>query len=127
MFWSSVTLLGTAVLTFLLVNAVPGDVARVIAGSKASPKVLDAPYLRAVNANWLSERSRPFPHALPNALIPVVTIRGVGILYRWIAPRCKPAHEMKSETRKPRFQDGTRRSARPSASDSAFWISCFEF
>jgi ABC-type dipeptide/oligopeptide/nickel transport system permease component len=36
--WSAVTLLGTAVLTFLLVNAVPGDVARVIAGSKASPK-----------------------------------------------------------------------------------------
>jgi ABC-type dipeptide/oligopeptide/nickel transport system permease component len=38
--WSAVTLLGTAVLTFLLVNAVPGDVARVIAGSKASPEVL---------------------------------------------------------------------------------------
>jgi len=38
--WSLLTLLGTAVLTFLLVNAVPGDVARVIAGSKASPEVL---------------------------------------------------------------------------------------
>jgi len=37
-----VTLLGTAVLTFLLVNAVPGDVARVIAGSKASPEVIEA-------------------------------------------------------------------------------------
>ena len=38
--WSAVTLLGTAFLTFLLVNAVPGDVARVIAGSKASAVVL---------------------------------------------------------------------------------------
>lgn len=38
--WSAVTLLGTAVLTFVLVNAVPGDVARIIAGSKASPEVL---------------------------------------------------------------------------------------
>jgi ABC-type dipeptide/oligopeptide/nickel transport system permease component len=40
LFWSAVTLLGTAVLTFVLVNAVPGDVARVIAGSKASPEVI---------------------------------------------------------------------------------------
>ena len=38
--WSVVTLLGTALLTFLLVNAVPGDVARVIAGAKASPEVI---------------------------------------------------------------------------------------
>jgi peptide/nickel transport system permease protein len=38
--WSVFTLLGTAVLTFLLVNAVPADVARVIAGSKASPEVI---------------------------------------------------------------------------------------
>jgi peptide/nickel transport system permease protein len=38
--WSAVTLLGTAVLTFFLLNAVPGDVARVIAGSKASPDVI---------------------------------------------------------------------------------------
>jgi peptide/nickel transport system permease protein len=37
---SAVTLLGTAVLTFFLLNAVPGDVARVIAGSKASPEVI---------------------------------------------------------------------------------------
>jgi peptide/nickel transport system permease protein len=34
------TLLGTAVLTFFLLNAVPGDVARVIAGAKASPEVI---------------------------------------------------------------------------------------
>ena len=40
LFWSAVTLLATAVLTFFLINAVPGDVARVIAGSKASPEVL---------------------------------------------------------------------------------------
>jgi peptide/nickel transport system permease protein len=40
-FWSVITLLGTAVLTFLLVNAVPGDVARVIAGPKASAEVLE--------------------------------------------------------------------------------------
>jgi len=40
LFWSAVTLSGTAVLTFFLVNAVPGDVARVIAGSKASPEVI---------------------------------------------------------------------------------------
>jgi ABC-type dipeptide/oligopeptide/nickel transport system permease component len=40
LFWSVVTLLGTAVLTFILVNAVPGDVARVIAGPKASPQVI---------------------------------------------------------------------------------------
>ena len=38
--WSVVTLLGTAFLTFFLLNAVPGDVARVIAGSKASPEVI---------------------------------------------------------------------------------------
>jgi peptide/nickel transport system permease protein len=38
--WSAVTLLGTAALTFFLLNAVPGDVARVIAGSKASPEVI---------------------------------------------------------------------------------------
>jgi peptide/nickel transport system permease protein len=37
--WSAITLLGTAVLTFVLLNAVPGDVAQVIAGSKASPEV----------------------------------------------------------------------------------------
>jgi len=42
LFWSIVTLLGTAVLTFLLVNAVPGNVARVIAGPKASPEVIKA-------------------------------------------------------------------------------------
>jgi peptide/nickel transport system permease protein len=40
LFWSAVTLLGTAVLTFFLVNAVPGDVARVIAGPKASAEVI---------------------------------------------------------------------------------------
>jgi peptide/nickel transport system permease protein len=40
LFWSFVTLLGTALLTFLLVNVVPGDVARVIAGPKATPEVL---------------------------------------------------------------------------------------
>jgi len=38
--WSFFTLLGTAFLTFFLLNAVPGDVARVIAGSKASPEVI---------------------------------------------------------------------------------------
>lgn len=42
LFWSMATLLGTAVLTFLLVNLVPGDVARVIAGPKASPDVIQA-------------------------------------------------------------------------------------
>lgn len=42
LFWSAVTLLGTAVLTFFLVNAVPGDVARVIAGPKASAEVIKA-------------------------------------------------------------------------------------
>lgn len=41
LFWSAATLLGTAVLTFLLTNLVPGDVARVIAGAKATPAVLD--------------------------------------------------------------------------------------
>ncbi|HEX3624646.1 MAG TPA: ABC transporter permease [Verrucomicrobiae bacterium] len=39
-FWSGVTLLGTAVLIFLLVNLVPGDVARIVAGPKATPAVL---------------------------------------------------------------------------------------
>ena len=38
--WSIVTLFSTAVLTFFLLNAIPGDVARVIAGSKASPEVI---------------------------------------------------------------------------------------
>jgi peptide/nickel transport system permease protein len=38
--WSIITLLGTATLTFFLLNGLPGDVARVIAGSKASPEVI---------------------------------------------------------------------------------------
>jgi ABC-type dipeptide/oligopeptide/nickel transport system permease component len=38
--WSVATLLGTAFFTFFLINAVPGDVARVIAGAKASPDVI---------------------------------------------------------------------------------------
>jgi len=38
--WSVFTLLGTAFFTFFLLNGVPGDVARVIAGSKASPDVI---------------------------------------------------------------------------------------
>ena len=42
LFWSFATLLGAAVLTFLLVNAVPGNVAQVIAGPKASPAVIKA-------------------------------------------------------------------------------------
>jgi len=42
LFWSAITLLGAAVLTFLLINVVPGDVARMIAGSKASPEVIQA-------------------------------------------------------------------------------------
>jgi len=41
LFWSGVTLLGTAVLLFLLVNFVPGDVARIVAGPKATPAVLN--------------------------------------------------------------------------------------
>src|SRR5215469_6292549 len=41
LFWSAVTLLGTAVLIFLLVNVVPGDVAHIIAGPKASAAVLN--------------------------------------------------------------------------------------
>ena len=40
LFWSAVTLFGTSVLLFFLVNAVPGDVAKIIAGPKASPAVL---------------------------------------------------------------------------------------
>jgi len=39
--WSLLTLLGMAVLTFILINTIPADVARVIAGPKASPEVLD--------------------------------------------------------------------------------------
>lgn len=38
--WAVVTLLGTATVAFLLLNLVPGDVAGVIAGPKASPEVL---------------------------------------------------------------------------------------
>ena len=44
--WSILTLLSTAVLTFFLLNAVPGDVARVIAGSKASPEVIQEIHAR---------------------------------------------------------------------------------
>jgi|SRR5581483_9624054 ABC-type dipeptide/oligopeptide/nickel transport system permease component len=40
LFWSVVTLLGTATLIFLLTSVVPGDVARIIAGPKATPEVL---------------------------------------------------------------------------------------
>ena len=39
--WSMVTLFGTSLLVFFLLNAVPGDVARVIAGPKASKRVLE--------------------------------------------------------------------------------------
>lgn len=38
--WSALTLVSIAVLAFLLINVVPGDVARAIAGPKASPEVL---------------------------------------------------------------------------------------
>src|SRR5215471_13883109 len=38
--WSGLTLLGIVILTFLLINVVPGDPARVIAGPKASAAVL---------------------------------------------------------------------------------------
>ncbi len=41
LFWSVVTLFGTAVLTFMLMNAVPGDVALVIAGPKATKEVIE--------------------------------------------------------------------------------------
>jgi peptide/nickel transport system permease protein len=44
--WSTLTLLGTAALTFFLLNAVPGDVARIIAGSKASPEVIQQIHVR---------------------------------------------------------------------------------
>jgi peptide/nickel transport system permease protein len=38
--WSALTLVGIAVLSFFLMNAIPGDVARVVAGPKASPEVI---------------------------------------------------------------------------------------
>ena len=44
--WSAVTLVGTATLAFLLVNAIPGDVARVIAGPKASAEVIQNIHVR---------------------------------------------------------------------------------
>ena len=40
LFWSVVTLLGTATLVFILTSVIPGDVARIIAGPKATPEVL---------------------------------------------------------------------------------------
>lgn len=40
------TLFSTAVLTFFLLNALPGDVARVIAGPKASPEVIKEIHLK---------------------------------------------------------------------------------
>lgn len=40
LFWSGVTLWGTSLMVFLLMNAIPGDAARLIAGPKASPAVL---------------------------------------------------------------------------------------
>jgi peptide/nickel transport system permease protein len=43
---SIVTLLGAATITFLLVNVVPGDVARVIAGAKASADVIKEIHVR---------------------------------------------------------------------------------
>ena len=46
LFWSLVTLMVTAVLTFLLTHLVPGDVARVIAGPKASPEVIQQIHAR---------------------------------------------------------------------------------
>ena len=45
-FWSLVTLLGVAVVTFILVNAVPGDVAHIIAGPKASAQVIHQIHVR---------------------------------------------------------------------------------
>src|SRR5215469_1175309 len=38
--WSGATLIAIAILTFLLINVVPGDVARVVAGPRASPETL---------------------------------------------------------------------------------------
>jgi peptide/nickel transport system permease protein len=40
LFWSAITLFGTATLVFFLTSIVPGDVAQVIAGPKATPEVL---------------------------------------------------------------------------------------
>ena len=40
LFWSAVTLLGTAVLTFIMLNAIPAYVAHVISGTIASAEVI---------------------------------------------------------------------------------------
>jgi len=40
LFWSVITLLGTATLIFILTSVIPGDVARIVAGPKATPEVL---------------------------------------------------------------------------------------
>ena len=39
-FWSVITLFGTATLIFILTSVIPGDVARIVAGPKATPEVL---------------------------------------------------------------------------------------
>lgn len=56
--WSAVTLLGTAVFTFILLNVVPGDVARVIAGPKASKEVLAEIHQRYHLEDPLAKRLR---------------------------------------------------------------------
>ncbi len=42
-------------------------------------EVLDSPYIRAARAKGASEAAVLFKHALPNALIPVVTILGMDV------------------------------------------------
>jgi peptide/nickel transport system permease protein len=42
-------------------------------------EVLDSPYVRSARARGLSEATVLFRHALPNALIPVVTILGMDV------------------------------------------------
>jgi peptide/nickel transport system permease protein len=44
--WSVLTLVATAALTFFILNGIPGDVAKVIAGSKASPEVIKEIHVR---------------------------------------------------------------------------------
>ena len=137
--WSAVTLLGTAVLTFFLLNAVPGDVARVIAGSKASPDVikeihakyhLDDPWWRRLGL-YLGQLARgdlghsyvtdqPVSEAILTRLPTTAALAGLAVVM-WVAIAV-PLGALTAKFRGSWFDRSTLVLATVSLSLPAFWL-----
>jgi peptide/nickel transport system permease protein len=137
--WSAFTLFGTAVLTFFLLNAVPGDVARVIAGSKASPDVikeihakyhLDDPwwqrfglYLRQLSHGDLGQSyvtDQPVAEAILTRLPTTAALAGLAVVM-WVAIAV-PLGALTAKFRGSWFDRTTLVLATVSLSLPAFWL-----